>query len=154
MRNRKTEMGKAGKWIRNFLLGKKEEKFKKIDTFCTENKSANMGDSQMVCPKVKRRWSFGKLTGGSGRKTGMLSGNKFSRSFDSLGDSAKLQMQALSETQAPKSLPTALARVSHGTKDKTAAAIKIQAAFRSYLVISLHIHLILYGYILLGIFFC
>ncbi|CAL0311261.1 unnamed protein product [Lupinus luteus] len=121
-------MGKAGKWIRNFLLGNKEEKYKKIDTFCSENMSASM----MVSPNVKRRWSFGRLRGGSGRKTNMLAGHKFSISFDS-GDSSRLQNQALLETQGCKSLPTALPQVSRYRRHKTAAAIKIQAGFRSYL---------------------
>ncbi|KAK7258711.1 hypothetical protein RIF29_24293 [Crotalaria pallida] len=124
-------MGKAGKWIRNFLLGKKEEKFKKIDTYCSEIKSASMIDSQIISPNMKRRWSFGRLLrGGSGRKTGMVAGQKFSISFDS-GDSARLQIQALLETQGSKNLP--IAQVSKGRKDKIAAATKIQAAFRSYL---------------------
>ena len=127
-RNRIREMGKAGKWIRNFLMGKKEEKYKKIDAICTENKSANM-DS----PKVKRRWSFGRLTGG--RTTGKVAGRKFSISFDS-GDSAKLEIQVLLQTQPPRrSLPAAKAKVSEDIESKNLAATKIQAAFRSYLVV-------------------
>ncbi|XP_061340388.1 protein IQ-DOMAIN 19-like [Gastrolobium bilobum] len=118
-------MGKAGKWIRNFLLGRKEEKFKKIDTFCPENMSG-----QMVSPKVKRRWSFGKLTGG--RITSKVTRHKFSRSFDS-DESAKLQIKALLKTQTPKCLPTALTKVSEDTEFENTAATKIQAAFRSYL---------------------
>ncbi|KAE9598090.1 putative IQ motif, EF-hand binding protein [Lupinus albus] len=126
-------MGKAGKWIKNFLLGNKEEKYKKIDTFCSEDKSASMMDSQMVSPNVKRRWSFGRLSGRSGRKTSMVAGHNFSISFDS-GDSARLRIQALLETQGSRSLPTALPHVSRYGRHKTAAATKIQAAFRSYLV--------------------
>ncbi|XP_027353416.1 protein IQ-DOMAIN 14-like [Abrus precatorius] len=122
-------MGKAGKWIRNFLLGKREEKFKKIDACHPENKAINMG-SQIVNPKVKRKWSFGKLTGG--KITSKVSGHKFSRSFDS-GDSAKLQIQTLLETQTPRILSTALAKVCEDTEFETTAATKIQAAFRSYL---------------------
>ncbi|KAK7284263.1 hypothetical protein RJT34_19007 [Clitoria ternatea] len=125
--NTETEMGKAGQWIRNFLLGKKEEKFKKIDTISPDNKAAN----QVESPKVKRRWSFGrKLTGG--RITGKVARHAFSRSFNS-GDSAKLQIQTLLETQIPRLLPTALAKVSEDTEFESSAATKIQAAFRSYL---------------------
>ncbi|CAJ1961050.1 unnamed protein product [Sphenostylis stenocarpa] len=120
-------MGKASKWIKTFLLGKKDEKIKKIDAFCPEDiKSSNTG-SLIVSPKVKRRWSFGKLT--SGRIASKIVGHKFSRSFDS-GDSAKLQIQALLETKTPRRLPTPLARTH---KDKNEAATKIQAGFRSYL---------------------
>ncbi|OIV95155.1 hypothetical protein TanjilG_21545 [Lupinus angustifolius] len=125
-------MGRAGKWIRNFLLGKKEEKHKKIDTLFSENKSASMIESQMISPNMKRRWSFGRLKGGSGRKTNMIAGHKFSISFDS-GDSAKFQIQALLETHDSKSFPTILSQVSRYRKDKSVAATKIQAAFRSYL---------------------
>ncbi|WVY93370.1 hypothetical protein V8G54_032458 [Vigna mungo] len=120
-------MGKASKWIRNFLLGKKDEKIKKIDALCSEDiKSSNTG-SLIVSPKVKRRWSFGKLTGG--RITSKIVGHKLSRSFDS-GESAKLQIQALLETKASRRLPTPLPRT---YKDKNKAATKIQAGFRSYL---------------------
>jgi len=119
-------MGKASKWIRNFLLGKKDEKIKKIDA-SEDSKSSNTG-SLIVSPKVKRRWSFGKLTGG--RITSKIVGHKFSRSFDS-GESAKLQIQALLETKASRRLPTPLPR---SYKDKNKAATKIQAGFRSYLV--------------------
>ncbi|KAK7397296.1 hypothetical protein VNO78_18464 [Psophocarpus tetragonolobus] len=114
-------MGKASKWIRNFLLGRKEEKMKKINACCPEDKSGNTG-SLIVSPKVKRRWSFGKLTG-------KVVGHKFSRSFDS-ADSAKFQIQALLETKTPRRIPTPLVKAS---KDKNKAATKIQASFRSYL---------------------
>lgn len=123
----KKEMGKASKWIRNFLLGKKDEKIKKIDAFCSEDLKCS--GSLIVSPKVKRRWSFGKLTGG--RITSKIAaGHKLSRSFDS-GESAKLQIQALSERKTSRRrLPTPLPRT---CKDKNKAATKIQAGFRSYL---------------------
>ncbi|KAK7332880.1 hypothetical protein VNO80_29636 [Phaseolus coccineus] len=122
----KKEMGKASKWIRNFLLGKKDEKIKKIDAFCSEDLKSS--GSLIVSPKVKRRWSFGKLTGG--RITSKIVGHKLSRSFDS-GESAKLQIQALSERKTSRRrLPTPLPRT---YKDKNKAATKIQAVFRSYL---------------------
>lgn len=127
-------MGKASKWIRNLLLGKKEENFKQIDTFCSENKAANAvknsssnsSSNKMV---VKRKWSFRKLT--SGRSTGKIVAHKVSRSFDSI-DSPKLQIQALMfQTQTPRTAAEFVKR----------AATRIQASFRSYLVLtSLHIH--------------
>lgn len=122
-------MGKASKWIRNLLLGKKEENFKQIDTFCPENKTANTvnnssssssSSNKMV---VKRRWSFRKLT--SGRSTGKVVAHKISKSFDS-DDSPKLQIQGLFYTQSPRFRPTAAEFVKK-------AATKIQASFRSYL---------------------
>ncbi|CAL5194645.1 unnamed protein product [Lathyrus oleraceus] len=115
-------MGKASKWIRNLLLGKKEENFKQIDTFCSENKAANAvknsSSNKMV---VKRKWSFRKLT--SGRSTGKIVAHKVSRSFDSI-DSPKLQIQALMfQTQTPRTAAEFVKR----------AATRIQASFRSYL---------------------
>lgn len=126
------EMGKAGKWIRNFLLGKKEEKLKQIDTFYPENnKTAKVGSNNMV---VKRRWSFRKLSG-SGRITGKVVTPKFSKSFDSDEfDSTRMQIQALLEAQISRCLPKALAKVYEDAEFEKTAAIKIQAAFRSYLV--------------------
>ncbi|MED6181281.1 hypothetical protein PIB30_018016 [Stylosanthes scabra] len=113
-------MGKAGKWIRNFLMGKKEDKYKKIDAVRAESKS-----SAMDSPKVKRRWSFGRLT--MGRTSGKVAGHKFSLSFDS-GDSAKLQAQP-----PRRSLPIVEFKASINTRSKNSAATMIQAAFRSYL---------------------
>ncbi|XP_072076514.1 protein IQ-DOMAIN 19-like [Arachis hypogaea] len=113
-------MGKAGKWIRNFLMGKKEDKYKKIDAVCAESKRA-AADS----PKVKRRWSFGRLT--IGRTSGKMAGHKFSISFDS-GDSAKLQAQT-----PRRSLPIVEFKAPSDTRSKNSAATMIQAAFRSYL---------------------
>lgn len=120
-------MGKASKWIRNLLLGKKEENFKQIDTFCPENKAANTVNSSSSSSSnkmvVKRRWSFRKLT--SGRSTGKVVAHKISKSFDS-DDSPKLQIQGLFYTQSPRFRPTAAEFVKK-------AATKIQASFRSYL---------------------
>ncbi|CAI8600574.1 unnamed protein product [Vicia faba] len=116
-------MGKASKWIRNLLLGKKEENFKQIDTFCSEKKTANAVKSSSSSNKmvVKRKWSFRKLTGG--RSTGRIVAHKVSKSFDSI-DSPKLQIQALMfQTQTPRTAAEFVKR----------AATRIQASFRSYL---------------------
>lgn len=127
------KMGKAGKWIRNFLLGKKEEKLKQIDTFYPENnKTAKVSSNNKMV--VKRRWSFRKLSG-SGRITGKVVTPKFSRSFESDEfDSTRMQIQALLEAQISRCLPKALAKVYEDAEFEKTAAIKIQAAFRSYLV--------------------
>ncbi|WJX80233.1 hypothetical protein P8452_63258 [Trifolium repens] len=116
-------MGKASKWIRNLLLGKKEENLKQIDTFCSENKTANTVNSSSSNNKivVKRKWSFRKLT--SGRSTGKVVAHKISKSFDSV-DSPKLQIQALMfQTQTPRT----------AAEFVRTAATRIQASFRSYL---------------------
>ncbi|CAI8619048.1 unnamed protein product [Vicia faba] len=116
-------MGKASKWIRTLLLGKKEENFKQIDTFCSEKKTANAVKSSSSSNKmvVKRKWSFRKLTGG--RSTGRIVAHKVSKSFDSI-DSSKLQIQALMfQTQTPRTTAEFVKR----------AATRIQASFCSYL---------------------
>jgi hypothetical protein len=121
-------MGKASKWIRNLLLGKKEDNLKQIDTFCSENKTANTVSSSRNSSSnnnkivVKRKWSFRKLT--SGRSTGKVVAHKISKSFDSV-DSPKLQIQALMfQTQTPRT----------AAEFVRTAATRIQASFRSYLV--------------------
>ncbi|KAF7817845.1 protein IQ-DOMAIN 14-like [Senna tora] len=105
-------MGKASKWIRKFLIGKKEEKYKQIER----------GGSEMALgsPKVRRKWSFGKKTGKVA-----VADQKYSTSYD-LTESAKLQIRAI---LAPHNLPPTpyFSQIQH------AAATKIQAAFRSYL---------------------
>ncbi|KAK2365167.1 IQ-domain [Trifolium repens] len=120
-------MGKASKWIRNLLLGKKEDNLKQIDTFCSENKTANTVSSSRNSSSnnnkivVKRKWSFRKLT--SGRSTGKVVAHKISKSFDSV-DSPKLQIQALMfQTQTPRT----------AAEFVRTAATRIQASFRSYL---------------------
>lgn len=120
---RQEEMEKASKWMRNYLIGKKEEKYK-IDTSSAEKKIAGS-------PKVKRRWSFGRKT--DGKITGNVAMHRFSRSFDSSDSAAKLKIQSVVEThQFPQSPSTTL--VETPNKIQSAAATRIQAAFRSYLV--------------------
>lgn len=113
-------MGKASKWIRNFLIGKKEERYKQIDGAGQRGSSSEVENS-----KVKRKWSFG-------RRTGKVAEQKVSTSFD-LTDSAKHQIiQALLQIRSSPShtLPTP----PPFSDIENAAATKIQAAFRSYLV--------------------
>ncbi|KAK4282879.1 hypothetical protein QN277_014204 [Acacia crassicarpa] len=98
-------MGKASRWIRNLLIGKKEEKYKQID-----------GGSgiETQTPKVKRRWSFGK-------KPVKATKDRLSSSFD-ISESARLQIRAILQA-----LPLPYSHI------QKAAATKIQAAFRAYL---------------------
>lgn len=110
-------MGKASRWIRNLLIGKKEEKHKQIE---------GSSSSEIGSPRVKRKWSFG-------RKIGKITiEQKASTSYD-LTDSEKLQIRAILETRPPPNTPTfpTFTPFSHIQHD---AATKIQAAFRSHLV--------------------
>ncbi|KAI9084732.1 hypothetical protein K1719_033138 [Acacia pycnantha] len=99
-------MGKASRWIRNLLIGKKEEKYKQIDGGGSEIETQS--------PKVKRRWSFGK-------KSVKATKHSLSSSFD-ITESARLQIRAILQ-----SLPLPYSHI------QKAAATKIQAAFRAYL---------------------
>lgn len=110
--------------MRNFLIGKKEVKKKKIEAaFSAEHHSITM-ESQPGTPKVKRKWSFRKL---SGKETS----HKLTKSFDSI-DTSKLQVQVPTESVARQNHVKAL--VVFRGHVKNAAATKIQAAFRTYLV--------------------
>ncbi|QHN80013.1 protein IQ-DOMAIN 19 isoform X1 [Arachis hypogaea] len=59
-------MGKAGKWLRNFLTGKKEREKEKVKDKCggnatslnSSNGTENPTTPNSTTPKEKRRWSF------------------------------------------------------------------------------------------------
>ena len=101
-------MGKAGRWIRYFLLGKREQKYKKNESsFSAEHHHPSIKPGS---PRVKKRWSFE-------RAAGKRASHKFSKSLDSI-DTIKLPLQANAEN----------------VDVENAAATRIQAVFRSYLV--------------------
>lgn len=117
-------MGKASRWIRNFLLGKRDEKDnKKINTSILSVYVTTSSSLPPPAPKIKRRWSFGKSPA-KGKA------HKLSRSMDS-AETTQLVMQAKTEFQLQRDRSLALLAIA---RDKHAAATKIQAAFRSYLV--------------------
>lgn len=139
-------MGKASKWIRNFLLGKKEEKEKdkkRVSSVPTE--SLGNPRAMLSAAKEKRRWSFKKST-----TTEKITHHKSNRSFDSIS-TAQLVKQVLEEHEIEQirikavlvttnkevnwTVPVATTPDSQAIIPlNDAAAIKIQAAFRSYLV--------------------
>ena len=124
-----TQMGKAGRWIRNILVGKRVKKYND-ETFpieCLNTKSR----SQPGTPRMKRRWSLGKVAANN---------HKVSKSLDSI-DTTKLPMQAMAEDEGRQNHANAESVVQQNwamamaVKDaENAAATKIQAVFRSYLV--------------------
>lgn len=116
-------MGKASKWIRNFLIGKKEDRKKNDASFSIESQTTK-SRSQPGTPKVKRKWSFGKTPGKEAT-------HKFSMSLDSV-DPSKLPIQAVAKSESQKSHAKALAAI-RGHFEYVAAT-KIQSVFRSYLV--------------------
>ncbi|XP_059310642.1 protein IQ-DOMAIN 19-like [Lycium ferocissimum] len=128
-------MGKASKWIRNFLMmmGKKEERENK-----EEKPTEYMVTPTASCPstpKVRRRWSF--------KKSSSMERNnhKSARSFD-LTSTHKLNTQgSMLEFDILEKHIKATLTAKEATEPKTyitrrvkdAAATKIQAVFRSYL---------------------
>lgn len=182
-----TQMGKAGRWIRNILVGKrvkkyndetfpieclntksrsqpgtskvkqrwplgkaankeasqkfsisldsidtnKLEKCKKNDLSFSAECMATKSTSQPGTPRMKRRWSLGKVAANN---------HKVSKSLDSI-DTTKLPMQAMAEDEGRQNHANAESMVQQNwamamaVKDaENAAATKIQAVFRSYLV--------------------
>lgn len=115
-------MEKASKWIRNHLMRKKEEKHK-VNSSHTDN---NIAES----PRTKGRWSFGRKS--RAKITGNISTRRFSASFDSTY-SANLQIQSLLSTETSYSFSASL-QPKAIRSIQSAAATKIQATFRSYLV--------------------
>ena len=111
-----TEMGKASRWIRSLLGGKKEEKYKKkYASFSGENVEISTAIVP-VTPKEKRRWSFGQ---------------KSSRAFGSIVSTLLVNEGSPNQTT--------MAETNEGSGKQRAvehaAATKIQAVFRSYLVL-------------------
>ncbi|KAL8545633.1 hypothetical protein ACS0TY_005677 [Phlomoides rotata] len=103
-------MGKAGRWIRNFLMGKREDKAKKTGTLL---------DTPVVThtPELRRRWSFR-----ASLRANTIS-HKSSISFDSIlmSKPATFEYETLQKHTMPPKL------------NAHAAATKIQAVYRSYL---------------------
>ncbi|KAF3968976.1 hypothetical protein CMV_007189 [Castanea mollissima] len=180
-------MGKAGRWIRNILVGKRVDKYNDETSFpieCLNTKSrsqlgtskvkqrwplgkaankeasqnlsksldsidtnklekckknylsfsaecmATKSRSQPGTPRMKRRWSLGKVAANN---------HKVSKSLDSI-DTTKLPMQAVAEDEARQNHANAESMVQQNwamamavNDAENAAATKIQAVFRSYL---------------------
>ncbi|GAV81168.1 IQ domain-containing protein/DUF4005 domain-containing protein [Cephalotus follicularis] len=129
-------MGKASKWVINFLLGKKEEENKKIDSISLFEEYVTSIPTVIVSetPTCKRRWSFG-------RSASKKIVHKCSKSLDTI-PTTPLVTHAILESEKQQNNNTVVAVV-HNSSAKTAvatmqapqyaAATKIQAAFRSYL---------------------
>lgn len=128
-------MGKAGKWIRNLLLGKKEQE--KLNTKDGDGSRPQEASTAIIPATPKRRWSFRR----SSNAEKLLVNHKSCRSFDSIITS-QLVSQALFDyaihqqnhqiIRKAAATPKVCNRISRA--DGMAAATKIQAAFRSYLV--------------------
>lgn len=146
------QMGKAGKWLRSFLAGKKDDKKEKADfsttsSFPTETQS---GPISIPVPKEKKRWSF-RRSAAAGRSS---NSTELSISAPVQGMSkAEIEQKrhamavavataaaadaAVAAAQAAAAVIrlTAATTQQRGTAIEEAAATKIQSAFRGYLVL-------------------
>ncbi|XP_038715071.1 uncharacterized protein LOC120008769 [Tripterygium wilfordii] len=129
-------MGRASRWVMNLLLGKKEEKGK--DTSSSKVNAGTLITIVSRTPIYKRRWSFGRIAGKE-------KAHKSSKSLDlSTIKTIVLHADADSENQQNNMTLVAASSISvmptkHESDGITirvedAAATKIQAAFRSYLI--------------------
>lgn len=140
-------MGKASRWMVNFLLGKKEAKNKKKDVSFYEENVTTPTAVVPSSPSYKRRWSFGKssrkerVPGRNSISLDSINTTKIAKHGSSLEqenqqNNTKAVTSALATTEAIKTVvkPTYAAVVLNKAV-KDAAATRIQAAFRSYLVL-------------------
>lgn len=141
-------MGKASRWIINVLLGRKEEKERKKQNASFEEIEETSSGFWPSTPIIKRRWSFG-------RSSSKQKAHKSTKSFDLMNTNPVLK-QAILDLQNQQNhinnvalvvANTATARTVVKPKPATyrisrevadAAATKIQAIFRSYLVLFLN----------------
>ncbi|TQE02155.1 hypothetical protein C1H46_012156 [Malus baccata] len=119
-------MGKASRWIIKFLVGKQEKKINdapktKVSNESSSTTSARPSVNRPGTPKVKRRWSFGKLAGKE-------ASHRVTRSVDSI-DISKLSLKARKALHALKGLVKlqALIRGHIVRKQTTATIMQMQA---------------------------
>ncbi|XP_010938447.1 protein IQ-DOMAIN 19 [Elaeis guineensis] len=128
-------MGKTGKWLRSFLFGKKD-------------KEKNGSSGSVPTPKEKKRWSFRRsaVTGKDVNSRDMLASASSRRFLDSDMDRKRHAMAMAEATAAAADAAVAAAQAAAAVlrltttaaircsfAEEAAAAIRIQAAFRSYL---------------------
>ncbi|KAK4414245.1 hypothetical protein Salat_2837500 [Sesamum alatum] len=111
-------MGKASKWITNFLLGRREDRAKKTGPLLPPDASTVAVISPLNTPKVRRRWSFKRST-----STKAVTACESSTSIDTI----VTPKQALLEFQTQQNYAR------HRLLSAHAAATRIQAVYRSHL---------------------
>ncbi|KAG7018735.1 Protein IQ-DOMAIN 14 [Cucurbita argyrosperma subsp. argyrosperma] len=139
-------MGKAGKWLKNFLSGKKFDKeHYQIANHVSVVSSGN-STIPVSSPKEKKRWSFrrpspAKEVNTPGSNVAVAVNPSVNTTFDMEKEQEKHAMAMAAATEAAVAAAQAAAvvirlTVASNGKDsriEEAAAIKIQSVFRSYL---------------------
>ncbi|MFS7969662.1 hypothetical protein Hanom_Chr09g00811801 [Helianthus anomalus] len=128
-------MGKASRWIRNLLLGKKEDKINNGDHGGGAIIPSSPPPVTAIIPTTpRRRWSFRRTN--STQK--LVVNHKSSRSFDSIMNSQLLSQALFDYAIQHQSHTTKMVVTPTTTRVSSVVAVnaatKIQAAFRSYLV--------------------
>ncbi|KAJ8760739.1 hypothetical protein K2173_017852 [Erythroxylum novogranatense] len=128
-------MGKATRWMINFLLGK-ENKHKKKNVPICEDVVLTQGASAPSTPK--RRWSFGKSSSKGKEKARSSSFDAFT--ISTVQPSSRLPENRLSNSRTVSSSNRVLKRSSRiittiSKAVEEAAATRIQAVYRSHLAI-------------------
>ncbi|RZS23873.1 hypothetical protein BHM03_00056907 [Ensete ventricosum] len=144
-------MGKAGRWLRSFLTGKKKdankEKAESSSPLPTKTQSAPIS---VPAPRDKKRWSF-RRSAGPGKTSGSpelsisapvqgLSAAEIEQKRHAMAvvvATAAAADAAVAAAQAAAAVirltTTASTKHKSSTVDEDAAAVKIQSAFRAYL---------------------
>ncbi|GAV57570.1 IQ domain-containing protein/DUF4005 domain-containing protein [Cephalotus follicularis] len=152
-----TKMGKAGKWLRSFLTGKKNKDKEKEKEKCSKNQNSSNAIENPTTPfsflpttpKEKRRWSFRRSSATAAAPKESTSVEPCISSVDTTldnNDEQKEQAMAMAMATAAAADAAAaaaqaaaavirLTAVTNGRASaiEEAAAIKIQSIFRSYL---------------------
>lgn len=138
-------MGKTGKWLKNFLSGKREkgkEKFSsnQVSSVVTENPSTPISVFPGT-PREKKRWSFRRSSATAPPPKDLSSSEAVSVAvpvLDKDDEQKRHAMAVAAATAAAAAAAQAAAAVIRLTavtndREEEAAATKIQAAYRAYL---------------------
>lgn len=148
-------MGKTGRWIKNFLIGKKDKERDKLEGDKNQNSITNNEHPTTpisvpsTTPKDKKRWSFRRSSATPpGQRdlsgTYIVATTAKQELLDSDNDHKKHVLAVAAATAAAADAAAAAAKAAAAAIQLTAAArayaleedaaVKIQAAFRGYLV--------------------
>ncbi|KAL6581715.1 IQ-domain [Orobanche minor] len=129
-------MGKTGRWIRNFLIGKKENKERekeKENNGCEHPTMTTITTPQTTTTNEKRRWSFRRSSAAAaGRQE--LGSSDIATAAATVGHHVGSGSKKHGSPEAAVTRPTAVSgEFYRASAVEEAAAVKIQSVFRAYL---------------------